>query len=439
MQAHGDALGGNVRAGRAARVRAGTAHATRPRATCSSTAFRWLDGLDEPRRPGRHARPRASGSWPAPRTARRCLPPRRFAASTACSSTRRSSHTAARRDASSPTSSRRRGARGDWTPAAFVDEQVAKIRAQVGDEHVICGLSGGVDSSVAAVLIHRPSATSSRASSSTTACLRAGRVRPGRRRRSATTSASDLHAVDARERFLAALAGVTDPEEKRKIIGAASSTSSSRPRGEMIAEKGVRRASSPRARSTPTSSRRCRSRRPPSVTIKSHHNVGGLPEKHGLRAHRAAPRALQGRGARASAASSALPERIVWRQPFPGPGLAIRCLGEVTAARLRVLREADAIVLRRDRAPAASTTTVWQAFAVLLPVQSVGVMGDARTYEDVLALRAVDERRRHDGRLGPPAVRAARPHAQPHHQRGARHQPRRLRHLSKPPATIEWE
>ncbi len=233
----------------------------------------------------------------------------------------------------------------------------------------------------------------------------------------------NLRAIDASERFLKRLAGDEDPERKRKIIGVTFI--------EVFEEE---------ARSIADVSFLAQgtlypdviesvSFKGPSATIKSHHNVGGLPERMQLSAHRAAARAVQGRGARGRRACSAFRESILRRQPFPGPGLAIRMLGEVSAERLAVLREADAIVARRDRRAGDRRASIWQAFAVLLPVKTVGVMGDERTYENVRRRPRGREPRRHDGGLGASAVRSPRAHLEPYHQRSPRRQSGDVRHL----------
>ena len=279
------------------------------------------------------------------------------------------------------------GARGDWTAEAFVDEQVRQIQETVEGEHVLLGLSGGVDSSVAAVLIHR--ALGERL---TCVFVDNGLLRKGEFDQVQATFRDHfgirLKAVDASALFLGRLAGVTDPEQKRKIIGATFIDAFEQATEEIVAELGVRPAFLAQGTLYPdviesvsfTSGA-------PSVTIKSHHNVGGLPEKLGYRLLEPF-RALFKDEVREVGRRLGVPEAIVGRHPFPGPGLAIRILGDVTEDKLAVLREADAIWTGELRT-SGLYDAVWQAFAVLLPVQSVGVMGDFRTYENVLALRAV--------------------------------------------------
>jgi len=276
------------------------------------------------------------------------------------------------------------GAAGDWSMASFVDEAVARIRAQVGaDGRVICGLSGGVDSSVAAALIHR-------AIGDRLTCIFVdnGLLRKGERDYVASIFRDhfkvDLRVIDAEARFLTALEGVTDPETKRKIIGY-----------EFIAVFEEQSKSIENARFLAQGTLypdviESVSFKGPSAVIKSHHNVGGLPERMQLSLVEPL-RELFKDEVRQLGLELGLPRHMVWRQPFPGPGLAVRCLGNLTKPRLDVLRNADAIIEEEIRA-ADLYESIWQSFGVLLPVKSVGVMGDARTYEETLALRAVHSR-----------------------------------------------
>ncbi len=267
-----------------------------------------------------------------------------------------------------------------WTMASFVDEAVAKIRAQVGDGRVVLGLSGGVDSSVTAALLERAIGERLTCIFVDNGLLRAGeRAAVEALFRGAFTAT--LKVVDAEARFLEALAGITDPEEKRKRIG--------RTFIEVFDEEAHRiGAVQFLAQGTlyPDVIESV-SHRGPSATIKSHHNVGGLPERMKLQLVEPL-RELFKDEVRELGAELGLPRPVLWRQPFPGPGLAVRCLGDLTKARLDVLRAADAIIDEEIRA-AGLYEAIWQSFGVLLPVRSVGVMGDQRTYAETLCVRAV--------------------------------------------------
>ncbi|MBU6318528.1 MAG: glutamine-hydrolyzing GMP synthase [Alphaproteobacteria bacterium] len=273
------------------------------------------------------------------------------------------------------------GLRGDWTMAAFRSEAVERIGSQVGGDRVICGLSGGVDSSVAAVLIHEAIGEQL-----TCVFVDTGLMRKGEAEEVVTLFREHYNIplvhVDARGEFLGGLSGVTDPEAKRKFIGA---------KFIEIFEREARRVGDARflAQGTlyPDVIESVSFDGGPSVTIKSHHNVGGLPERMNLRLVEPL-RELFKDEVRALGRELGLPPAFVGRHPFPGPGLAIRIPGEVTAERVAILQKADAIYLDEIR-KAGLYDEIWQAFAVLLPVRSVGVMGDGRTYDNVLALRAV--------------------------------------------------
>lgn len=318
-----------------------------------------------------------------------------------------------------------------WNMASFIRQATGEIRAQVGDGHVVCAVSGGVDSSVLAVLLHR-------AIGSRLHCIFVdhGLLRAGEKEKVMSTLGErfrvNLAAVDARERFLSRLRGVTDPEEKRKVIGA-----------EFIGvfEEEARRLGKVRFLAQGTLYPDIIESRPvfggPSVRIKSHHNVGGLPEKMSLSLVEPLKFLFKDE-VRLVGRELGLPPGVTGRHPFPGPGLAVRILGEITPERLAVLRQADSIYLEELKRSGWYNRT-WQAFSVLLPVRTVGVMGDERTYENVLALRAVNSV---DGMT---ASCAALPH--PFLGRVSNRIINEVKGVnrvvydisSKPPATIEWE
>jgi GMP synthase (glutamine-hydrolysing) len=273
------------------------------------------------------------------------------------------------------------GLKGDWTMASFRNEEIARIREKVGAGKVICGLSGGVDSAVAAVLIHE-------AIGEQLTCVF---VDHGLLRLNEAEQVVNLFGdhyniplihVDAADEFLGELKGVSDPEQKRKTIGRlfvdVFDREASKIEGAAFLAQGTL---------YPDVIESVSARGGPSAVIKSHHNVGGLPEKMKLKLVEPL-RELFKDEVRALGRELGLPDAFVGRHPFPGPGLAIRIPGEVTPERVAILQQADAIYLDEVR-KAGLYDSIWQAFAVLLPVRTVGVMGDARTYEEVLALRAV--------------------------------------------------
>ncbi len=276
------------------------------------------------------------------------------------------------------------GAAGDWTPAHFIESTVATIRAKVGKGHVICGLSGGVDSSVAAVLVHKAIGDQLTCIFVNNGVLRKNEFESVQRNLRDKLGLKII-GVDASARFLHQLAGVTDPETKRKRIGAEFIAVFDEEANRIAKEVGgvdwlVQGTLYPDVIESS-------SVKGPSQTIKSHHNVGGLPEKMKLKLIEPL-RDLFKDEVRRIGREMGIAEDVLGRQPFPGPGLAVRIVGEVTPERVALLQEADEIVVGEIKA-AGLYSQIWQSFAVLLPVKSVGVMGDQRTYAYTAAIRAV--------------------------------------------------
>ena len=323
------------------------------------------------------------------------------------------------------------GCTGDWKMSAFVERTIAKIRATVGDKRVICGLSGGVDSSVCAALLLK-------AIGQQVACIYVdnGLMRTGETELVRTAFRdwyqADLHVVDAGERFLRALRGVDDPQEKRKIIGKTfidvfQHEALSIPDALFLAQGTL----------YPDVIESGGSIDGPAATIKLHHNVGGLPKDLGFTLIEPL-RDLFKDEVRQLGLELGLPEEIVWRHPFPGPGLAVRCLGDITEGKLEVLRKCDAIFLEELHRSGWYRKTS-QAFAVLLPVRSVGVMGDGRTYDNVVAIRCVqsDDFMTADWSHLPHDLLARVSTAIINRVKGVNRVVYDI--SSKPPATIEWE
>ena len=323
------------------------------------------------------------------------------------------------------------GCAGTWKMSAFLDETIASIRQRVGNKRVICGLSGGVDSSVCAALLVK-------AIGQQVTCIYVdnGLMREGEtdvvKKTFRDWFKADLHVVDAGERFLTELAGVSDPQQKRKIIGREfievfKHEAKSIPDAHFLAQGTL----------YPDVIESGGSKDGPAATIKLHHNVGGLPEQLGFELVEPL-RDLFKDEVRRLGTELGLPDEIVWRHPFPGPGLAVRCLGDITPDKLRILRQCDTIFLAELWKSGWYRKTS-QAFAVLLPVRSVGVMGDGRTYENTVAIRCVqtDDFMTADWSHLPYDLLARVSTAIINQVKGVNRVVYDI--SSKPPATIEWE
>jgi GMP synthase (glutamine-hydrolysing) len=324
------------------------------------------------------------------------------------------------------------GIKADWTPANFIEETVENIRASVGESaHVLCGLSGGVDSTVAAALVHKAIGLRQTCIFVDNGLLRKNEGESVVNQLGAAGLGLKVIKVDAKDRFLSELKGITDPEQKRKIIGRVFvevfEEESKKIQGVTHLVQGTLYPDVIESFSV----------KGPSATIKTHHNVGGLPEWMKFKLIEPL-RELFKDEVRVIGKDLNVPDDILQRQPFPGPGLAVRCLGEITDEKLNLVKEADYIFMSEIKS-AGLYRTLWQSFAVLLPVKSVGVMGDGRTYEQAIALRAVhsDDGMTADWAFLPEDLLRRVSNRIINEVKGINRVV--LDISSKPPATIEWE
>ena len=326
---------------------------------------------------------------------------------------------------------------GDWKMGDFISEEVARIKAQVGDEQVILGLSGGVDSSVAAVLIHKAVHDQLTCVFVNNGLLRKDEAESVQAMYKEHLSEAKFVYVDASEQFLSLLDGVSEPEKKRKIIGHEFIEVFRREAEKIKQESGGHVKFLAQGTLYPDVIESQSVHGGPASVIKSHHNVGGLPDD--LELDLVEPfKFLFKDEVRAVGTELGMPDEVVWRQPFPGPGLAVRILGDITQEKADTLREADAVV-REEIHKAGLDRDIWQFFAVLLPVKTVGVMGDERTYEDVCAIRAITSS---DGMTAdwaqiPYDVLGTMSNRIINEVRGINRVVYDI--TSKPPGTIEWE